>query len=86
MYLQVVFLSELSMGEQAVASLLSILSSKETLLDQPSVEDHSESIISPSPAARILAELKTRWVFKPINCEVGLSKNRRRPSLQSVGS
>jgi len=52
------------MGEQAVASLISILSSKETLLDQPSVEDQSENIISPSPAARILAELKTRLVFK----------------------
>lgn len=60
MYLQVVFLSELSMSEQAVVSLLSILSSKETLLDQSSVEDHSENTISPSPAARILAELKTR--------------------------
>jgi len=60
LYLQVVFLGELSMGEQAVGSLLSILSSKETLLDQPSVEDQSENIISPSPAARILAELKTR--------------------------
>ena len=48
------------MGDQAIASLLSILSSKEALLDQPFVEDQSESIISPSPAARILAELKTR--------------------------
>lgn len=55
-----VFLSELSMGEQAVAALLSILSSKETLLDQFSVVDHSENIISLSPATRLLAELKTR--------------------------
>ena len=60
LYLQVVFLSKLSMGEQAVASLLSILSSRETILDQPSVEDQIENIISPSPATRILAELKTR--------------------------
>ena len=60
LYLQVVFLSKLSMGEQAVASLLSILSSRETILDQPSVEDQSENVILPSPATRILAELKTR--------------------------
>ena len=59
-YLQVVFLSELSMGEQAVTALISILFSKETVIDQPSEEDHSENIISPSPAARILAEIKTR--------------------------
>lgn len=55
-----VFLSELSMGEQAVTALISILFSKETVIDQPSEEDHSENIISPSPAARILAEIKTR--------------------------
>ena len=48
------------MGEQAVAALLSILTSKETLIDQPSEVDQSENIISPSPAARILAEIKTR--------------------------
>ena len=60
LYLQVVYLSKLSMGEQALASLLSILSSKEAILDQPSVEDQSENVILPSPATRILAELKTR--------------------------
>ena len=49
------------MGEQAVAALLSILTSEETSLDPPSSEaDRHENIISPSPAARILAEIKTR--------------------------
>ena len=58
--LQVVFLSELSMGDQAMAALLSILSSNETIVDQPSTVDQSEQIIVPSEAARILAEIKTR--------------------------
>ena len=65
LYLKVVFLSELSMGEQAVAALISILTSKETILNSPpSDTDLSENIISPSPAARILAEIKTRSEFK----------------------
>ena len=58
--LQVVFLSELSMGDQAMAALLSILSSNETIVDQPSTVDQIEQIIVPSEAARILAEIKTR--------------------------
>ena len=48
------------MGEQAVAALLPILNSKEAIVNQLSEVDQSENIISPSPAARILAEIKTR--------------------------
>ena len=48
------------MGDQAMAALLSILNSNETIVDQPSTVDQSEQIIVPSEAARILAEIKTR--------------------------
>ena len=58
-----VFLSELSMGDQAVAVLLSILSAKETVFDQPSDVDAREVFITPSKAARILAEIKTRFLL-----------------------
>ena len=57
------FLSELSMGDQAVAVLLSILSAKETVFDQPSDVDAREVFITPSKAARILAEIKTRFLL-----------------------
>ena len=57
------FLSELSMGDQAVAVLLSILSAKETVFDQPSDVDARDIFITPSKAARILAEIKTRFLL-----------------------
>lgn len=59
-HFQMVFLSELSMGEQAVAALLCILTSVQALIDQPSEADQSEQIIEPSQASRILAEIRTR--------------------------
>ena len=55
-----VYLSELSMGDQAVAALLSILSSKETPLDQPAEVEKGEKLLQPSQAERILAEIRTR--------------------------
>ena len=51
------------MSDQAVATLLSILSSKETVVGQPSELDQSEVTVTPSQAARILAEIKTRYSF-----------------------
>ena len=56
------FLSELSMEEQTVAALLTILNSKEVILDKLLEADQSEKVVLTSPAARILAEMKTRLV------------------------
>ena len=52
------------MGDQAVAVLLSLLSAKETVFDQPCDVDEKEVFITPSKAARILAEIKTRSLLK----------------------
>lgn len=51
------------MGDQAVAVLLSILSAKETVFDQPPDVDERKVFITPSKAARILAEIKTRFLL-----------------------
>ena len=56
-----VFLSELSIGNQAVAALHSILSSKQTPVDRPAEGDAGQKFIQPSQAARILAEMRTRY-------------------------
>ena len=48
------------MGDAAGAALLSILTSKEIVIDEPSEVDQSEISIVPSQAARILAEIRTR--------------------------
>ncbi|XP_068681108.1 probable E3 ubiquitin-protein ligase HECTD4 isoform X3 [Montipora foliosa] len=66
---QMVYLSELSMGDQAVAALLSILSSKETPLDQPAEVEQGEKLLQPSQAARILAEIRTR-ASMVLSCQV----------------
>ena len=50
------------MEQQTVAALLTILNSKEITFDQLLEADQSEKVVPPSPAARILAEMKTRSV------------------------
>lgn len=58
-----VFLSKLAIGNQAVAALHSILSSKQTPIDHAAEGDAREKVIQPSQAARILAEMRTRYFF-----------------------
>lgn len=50
------------MEQQTVAALLTILNSKEITFDQLLEADQSEKVVPPSPAARIVAEMKTRSV------------------------
>ena len=50
------------MEQQTVAALLTILNSKEIIFDQLLEAYQSEKVVPPSPAARILAEMKTRSV------------------------
>ena len=57
--LQMVFLSDLSIVDQAVGALLSILSAKEAPVGQSHMSEIENTLV-PSPAARILAEIKTR--------------------------
>ncbi|PFX24720.1 putative E3 ubiquitin-protein ligase HECTD4 [Stylophora pistillata] len=84
---QVVFLSELSMEEQTVAALLTILNSKEVILDKLLESDQSEKVVLTSPAARILAEMKTR-ASMVLSCQIHdssfITAILKNPSLELI--